>query len=706
MAEAGGRLESLVVVSGERWTDAVVAAPLAGRLGTAVLMSPPAELRADAAEFVGRVGVKRALVIGPSGAGGGAQGDGRGVGGEVVSALRAVGVSVERVVGDSLYGTSVAAARRIGAAGVLGGRGRTVVVASGVVFADALVAGPFAARGGHPVLLTPPDGLNPEVARFLGEGRVDSAVVMGGTSAVSQRVRDEIRALGIESVPVSGASRFDTAVKAAELVMGAYSDPAGRECFSSSTVGLARTRVPFDSFSAAPLLARLCAPLLLTDPGRVPPGTADFIDAARRTHSTVRLRVFGGDAAVSKAALVADLGADDGDESVVGAADTPEPFASDCRPAGGGGHVTTGFPLHDEAAPSTGSVRVAVLFVDFPDAVAEHSTHAEVENLPRVEEYLGDWSGGRLDVEFVVLHEWLRADKGWEHYAGGGHRWLHIEASQISVDLARGKLDFDDIDVVMTVFPSDQFGIATALGTVTAGGREMPSFRMNVSHTSQWTGQRLEIRSNSWAMAHELLHVLGLADLYGTRGETPPRRSGTKLTAFDFGIMGLQSYVYLDNDDPVLQGNVPLDPTVYPFDHWVRFYEMLAWSRRQLGWLASSQHRCITADYVVVSLDPLGSKKGRTLMAAVPVSHDKVIVAEARADDRWSPAFANSGVLVYAVDAAKGELPIEIHEPDGSEVISSLPLLTEGESVTVWGYEFWVTGKTGDAYNLTIAKAE
>ncbi|WP_419921738.1 cell wall-binding repeat-containing protein [Candidatus Poriferisodalis sp.] len=59
-ADAGGSLEWVVLVSGERWTDAVVAAPVAGALGAPVLMTPPGELRADALEFLNRAGASAA----------------------------------------------------------------------------------------------------------------------------------------------------------------------------------------------------------------------------------------------------------------------------------------------------------------------------------------------------------------------------------------------------------------------------------------------------------------------------------------------------------------------------------------------------------------------------------------------------------------------------------------------------------------------
>ena len=69
-ADAGGSLSSVVLVSGRRWTDAVVAAPVAGSLGAPVLMTPPSELRADALAFLQRVGVSSAVVVGPDASGG------------------------------------------------------------------------------------------------------------------------------------------------------------------------------------------------------------------------------------------------------------------------------------------------------------------------------------------------------------------------------------------------------------------------------------------------------------------------------------------------------------------------------------------------------------------------------------------------------------------------------------------------------------
>ncbi len=303
-ADAGGSLTHVVMVSGRSWPDAVVAAPVAGLLGAPVLMTPPGQLRDDAAAFLARTGVTDVVVVGAT-SGANAVGD------AVVTALEGAGIAVERVGRADRYATGVVAARRVSPVGEMPGFGTTAIIANGDVFADALVAGPFAARGLHPVLLTPRDRLHPGVADYLSDAGIEHVVLMGGPAALSEAVDWSISSAGITVTRLAGATRFDTAVKAARLVEGRYAQGA-EPCFTSERIGLARARVPFDSFSAGPLLGRLCAPLLLASPHVIPDDTAGFLDAARTATAAAGtaatdLRVFGGDAAVSQAAINAYL---------------------------------------------------------------------------------------------------------------------------------------------------------------------------------------------------------------------------------------------------------------------------------------------------------------------------------------------------------------------------------------------------------------
>ena len=110
----------------------------------------PRGLSSDARSFLDGAGVSQIVAVGNESA----------LPVSVFEGLSTIDPSVERITGADRYSVSVAVARRMGLAGMLAGRGRTVILVSGEASLDAIVAGPFAARGAHPVLLTPPTRLH------------------------------------------------------------------------------------------------------------------------------------------------------------------------------------------------------------------------------------------------------------------------------------------------------------------------------------------------------------------------------------------------------------------------------------------------------------------------------------------------------------------------------------------------------------------
>ena len=384
-------------------------------------------------------------------------------------------------------------------------------------------------------------------------------------------------------------------------------------------------------------------------------------------------------------------------------ADHPDP--SRCRPHGVRHGTTAGFPRPSFASPAAGRLEVAVVFVDFPDAEAAHTTHQEAESsLPHTEVRLESASFGRLDVEFAPLHQWLRAPQSHDNYV----EYVNIGdpiGQLIDEDAARladDHFDFTGYHVIMIVMPSSHFGGGTALGRVNTQEGQVETTRVN-------TNPREPSQPHDWGRtaAHELMHNLGLADLYSYNraaadsDERPEAPAGKMWTTHSFGLMGLNVSALVDLADGQSWGAG----------------EMLAWSRWQLGWLAAPQILCITAPEATVSLSPVADPGDGAAMAAVPLSGTEVIVVESRrkigldadVDTAGNPrrGLWSEGVLVYTVDASigSGHLPVKLAADTGNGQIGGSPLLTEGQSVTVRGYTITVVSDDGDTHTVTVTTA-
>ena len=376
-----------------------------------------------------------------------------------------------------------------------------------------------------------------------------------------------------------------------------------------------------------------------------------------------------------------------------------------CMPAGSA-DLDTGFPLPDFAAPSSGRVKLTVLFMDFPDAQATYATHQEMEpGLGYMERYLEASSYGRLDLDIDVVHRWLRTANGYESYVdadAAGASGLWPEAGAESVRLADDTYDFSETDVVLTIFPSAHFGRGLALGYAEADGRALSTFRVN-THPGKGPGE-----PSNWGLiaAHELVHNFGLPDLYPfdeTPHALPDPPAGDRWVFVEFGLMGLRARFLSSSDS--LWFATPV--------------EMLAWSRWQLGWLDPMRVKCGVGASSTVVLEPVQSAGGGTTMVVVPLNDHEMIVIENRrkvgydaARPDTSPSgtvpghgLLEEGVLVYTVDVRlpNGALPIKIAGDSGNAQFSEFPVLTPGESVTVRGHTVSVTGDAGDTYMVIVS---
>ena len=404
----------------------------------------------------------------------------------------------------------------------------------------------------------------------------------------------------------------------------------------------------------------------------------------------------------------------------------PDPGA--CRPFGRLGDTTAGFPLPDWALPSTGTLRVVVVFVDFPDAAARHSTHEEAgQSLEKAERYLESLSYGKVDVELDPLHRWLRTPGGHEEYMEDGNLGLQIATGidDVAAAAADPHVDFSRYHLMMVVMPSTHFGGGNALGTADSEEGSIATTRVNTfaKHPSD---RDSSIADWSSTAAHEILHNLGLLDLYpydGSVHQTPQAPSGRAWATNEFGAMGLKAYFLAPERDRRFAHvwRWPDGGEATGHHHTSLAREMLAWSRWQLGWLDAAQVHCVSGEQATVDLRAVAAPGNGTAMAAVPLSGTELIVIESRRQANHDlprpyrqpdgaqtafPGLLEEGVLVYTVDArvGSGDLPMRVAGDSGDGQVDEYPVLHTGDSVTVGGFTITVVSDDGDFHTVEIVR--
>lgn len=198
----------------------------------------------------------------------------------VETAAQGLAQQVERVSGSDRYAVADALVRK-----VWNGGSTKAYVATGSAYADALAAGPAAARVDAPVVLLPGSSatLPAATVALLRDLGVTSVSIAGGTGAVSAGIERQIRAMpGMASVTrYGGTDRYGTAIA------------INRTAFAGASAGpsylVTGTDYP-DALSALVPAAVLNRPVFLATPRCIPPSVLSTMTST----STTEARLVGG----------------------------------------------------------------------------------------------------------------------------------------------------------------------------------------------------------------------------------------------------------------------------------------------------------------------------------------------------------------------------------------------------------------------------
>jgi M6 family metalloprotease-like protein len=279
-----------------------------------------------------------------------------------------------------------------------------------------------------------------------------------------------------------------------------------------------------------------------------------------------------------------------------------------------------------EMPPTVGSLRIAMLFVDFADSPGSVEPQSIYDaEVPRVIDWYRTVSYGRLQIAVEPLPRWLRLPRTLSEYTDDGFRGA-VEAAVAAADPS---FDFSSFNALYLV-PSMPALASTVIDDIPlrVDGAEI--------HSWAWlaTGSLQRLR---FVAIHETGHLLGLPDLYSNRSSSSQHKWDVMTAA------------------PAGGG-------------------MFAWHRWKLGWLDADQIVCVTrkgrVDATLTPIERSGGKKlivsrvGRTLVA--------VEVRQREAEDA---SICKTGVLVYRVDLVAGapenvgsrHLPVQLHQAQADD---------------------------------------
>lgn len=246
--ESNRPVQSVVITTGEKFPDALVAGPLAAAgLPKPMLLvqqgAVPTETR-DAIELLDPQGL---IIVGGEGA----------VSSGVEAQLESLtGATAQRIEGFDRYSTAVAVSKV-----AFPGAANTVFLAFGGNFPDAVVAGSLGANEQAPVLLVEQNSVPGVVMDRLKELNPSAIHIVGGPGVISDSVRDQVKsATGVTPTRIFGGDRHATSVAGS-----VHAFPSGTD-----TVYIATGANFPDALAAGPAGAADDAPVLLVQSACMP----------------------------------------------------------------------------------------------------------------------------------------------------------------------------------------------------------------------------------------------------------------------------------------------------------------------------------------------------------------------------------------------------------------------------------------------------
>ena len=349
---------------------------------------------------------------------------------------------------------------------------------------------------------------------------------------------------------------------------------------------------------------------------------------------------------------------------------------ADCKPMviAENNYVEIGFVPKPERLPTSGSVTVTTVFVDFPDEPARMSAKDYFDEfMPQGFGILEDLSHGKVNFEIQAPQGWFRMPKDtnqYSYYRGmpGENFAAFVEAAVQATDQF---VDYSRTEAfVIVVPPSIEQGFDVSPAYLASNATGVPADGNVLRSGTVIATDAPSLRPK--VLAHEILHTMGLVDLYDVY---------TNSLVFEDQNIYVGPYAIMGD----LSGPAP---------------EPFAWERWVLGWITDDQADCLGPGRHELRLQSIAVPGAGDRLGVIPLGQGRYLALESRTRHGLdSQGF--EGVLPYIVNPSlpTGKGPIRVPKTAEGRFLKPLQ---PGSTYVVEGVGLEVGTRTGNMYSVTV----
>lgn len=281
IADAGwNHADNAVLASADNFADALVGVPLAYALDAPILLVRGTAVDSNTLDEIAKLGVKNVYILGGTGA----------IKESVSNQMDTLGYKVKRIAGESRFDTAAKVADAMLELGSVKSNGN-VFVAYAHNYPDALAVSSVAALSGTPILYAPSSGcIDSATAEAIKALGANSAVILGGESAVGADVAKDITDRGIAVSRCGGSDRYSTALN----ICNRYS-----AVFDGQSVCFATGKNYPDALAGGVFAAKKKAPVVLVEQSANTSAIRSYVE----TLDPETAYIFGGSSVLSDALI-------------------------------------------------------------------------------------------------------------------------------------------------------------------------------------------------------------------------------------------------------------------------------------------------------------------------------------------------------------------------------------------------------------------